>query len=349
MSKKLSFKHLMIASATVLCAACSNTNYTAEPVTHHNERGAPNLPEWWIEWRDTTEASRETIQMMTYHANLRDTEVAFERFISTFDDEVEIYGLASEVEGKEIVEEHYYPVFYFLKLALVNDMLVASGDRVMERYHAWRSFPRDSEPLQFDGCEFQPSTGAFSIRGYTLFQIRDEKIIRRYSNHDHGYRMAQTCGESAAGDAIKAELSGGFADDNVVYDWGDLFIGSMSHINESAETRPVLATQQFAADAVIHGIGAQPGGVSDYQAYLSQLWASFPDLIYHSNGAATAWGNLAINYQAAGSHRAEWLGIEANHQPVMLKGEIILRFNQDGLIEEAWVYDHLDKLMNPYF
>ncbi|NVK10610.1 MAG: ester cyclase [Gammaproteobacteria bacterium] len=332
------------ASLILLLGGCSATTHTPE-----HERGTPNLPTWWLEWKSQTETSRQTIQRMTYHANLPDPDEAFPLFVDTFSDEVEIYGLSNEVEGKAIIEEHYYPVFYFLKLALVNDVLIASGNQVMERYHAWRSFPPDSEALEFDGCQFKPESGAFSIRGYTLFEIDQEQIVRRFSNHDHGYRMQQTCGDGTAGDEIKAQLSGGFPDDNQVYQWGEAYVTGLSQINANPSERPVIASTMFTEDAVIHGVSAGVGTVEDFQGYLAQLWEAFPDLIYHTNGAATSWGRVAIQYQAAGSHRAPWFGVEPNHQPVLLRGEVVLRFNQEGQIVEAWIYDHLDELMAPYF
>ena len=85
------------------------------------------------------------------------------------------------------------------------------------------------------------------------------------------------------------------------------------------------------------------------KSYLSTLWKAFPDLIYHANGKATAWGRVAINYQASGSHRGQWFNVEPDHQPVLLTGEVILQFDKQGKVIEAWIYDHLESLDNPYY
>ena len=303
-----------------------------------------DLPEWWNDWAKRTEASRKTINDMTTSANKLDADIAYNEFLEYFDEDVKIHGLTDSTVGKETVKEHYYPVFHILNLVLVNDALIAVGDQVMERYHAWRSFDAETGTLQFDNCEFKPKSGAFSIRGYTLFNIREGKIVERFSNHDHGYRFQQTCGKADKGNAIKASLSGGFENDNEVYQWGLTQLDNMSKINLSMEDRLALATDSFAKDAEILGVGPKPASIKELKQYLKTLWSAFPDLIYHQNGAATAWGRLAINYQAAGSHRGEWYGDKATHQAILLKGEMILQFNQEGKIIKASIYDKLDQL-----
>ena len=338
----------IIASLLFAIAACSST----EPQPIAEQKTAithTELPSWWLQWKKETEQSRLVIQQMTYNANLKDTDIAYDRFLEAFDENVSIYGLDEKTLDKKGVKEHYYPVFKFLKLALVNDVLIASGDQVMERYHAWRAFDANAKGLEFDGCQFNPKSGAFSIRGYTLFNIENDKIIRRYSNHDHGYRLAQTCKDQAKGDALKASLAGGFPDDKKVYAWADLYIKNLSAINESNSSRLEKSVSIFSDKAIIHGVKEGDGDVDDMKSYLSSLWKAFPDLIYHANGKATAWGRVAINYQAAGSHRGQWFNTPADHQPVLLTGEVILQFDQQGKVIEAWVYDHLESLDQPYY
>ena len=342
--------YVILSCVIFTLTACDSSKSLKEVKGEKETRiSTAELPQWWRQWKRTSEASRHVIQQMTYHANLKNPDVAYKMFLDTFNKDVSIYGLDKGVLDKEAVKEHYYPVFYFLKLALVNDVLIAAGDQVMERYHAWRTFDINDKAIEFDGCQFKPENGAFSIRGYTLFNIENDKIIRRYSNHDHGYRMQQTCKDKAKGETLKASLSGGFSDDTQMYSWGEEYIQNLSAINESSDARLAKAVSMFNDGAVIHGVKHGVGFVGDLKSYFSLIWKAFPDLIYHANGKATAWGRLAINYQAAGSHRGQWFNVPADHQPVLLNGEVVLQFNQQGKVVEAWLYDHLEDLDKSYY
>lgn len=341
---------MLLGSVMFSLLACESTQHSKDAkVEQRVVMPKTELPTWWKQWKNESESSRQVIQKMTYHANLKNPDVAYKQFLEAFNDDVKIYGLEEGVLDKEAVKEHYYPVFYFLKLALVNDVLIAAGDQVMERYHAWRAFDVNDKALKFDGCQFKPESGAFSIRGYTLFNIDNDQIVRRYSNHDHGYRMQQTCNDQAKGDVLKASLSGDFPDDTQMYNWGEKYLKSLSAINDSTDDRLSKAASLFSDSAVIHGVKEGFGTVDDLKSYLSLVWKAFPDLIYHANGQATAWGRLAINYQAAGSHRGQWFNVAADHQPVLLRGEVVLQFDQNGKIVEAWIYDHLEELDKAYY
>ncbi|MCK5881071.1 MAG: ester cyclase, partial [Sinobacterium sp.] len=144
-------------------------------------------------------------------------------------------------------------------------------------------------------------------------------------------------------------LAGGFENDKKMYAWGEQYIENLSAINESHTSRLDKAISLFSDGAVIHGVKGGDGSVNDMKTYLSTIWKAFPDLIYHANGQATAWGRVAINYQAAGSHRGQWFNIPADHQPVLLTGEVVLQFNKQGKVVEAWVYDHLESVEKDYY
>lgn len=70
------------------------------------------------------------------------------------------------------------------------------------------------------------------------------------------------------------------------------------------------------------------------------LWKAFPDIVLNHEAQLSAWSMGAVRWRATGSRRAPWEGAPADWQPVLLTGEMILRYGSDGRIVELWTYRH---------
>ena len=93
----------------------------------------------------------------------------------------------------------------------------------------------------------------------------------------------------------------------------------------------------FGSDAVIHGLSSETRSVDALEGYLRALWLAFPDLEQTVDARISAWSFGATRWRAQGSHRSSYLGEPPTMRPVVLNAETIMRFNENGLIEEMWI------------
>eukprot|EP00931_Biecheleriopsis_adriatica_P096167 TRINITY_DN69813_c0_g1_i1.p1 TRINITY_DN69813_c0_g1~~TRINITY_DN69813_c0_g1_i1.p1 ORF type:complete len:396 (+),score=71.20 TRINITY_DN69813_c0_g1_i1:63-1250(+) len=370
-----------ITDDTVLLQAQTTTT-TAPKHLDSSRVTSPMLPDWWQFWDKQTKDSEAKMKYMTKLLDLPNHTEAYGNYMALQDENLTAWGMAESSVGKDMLRGHYDFVMKKFCPVLVTDIQVAVGNYAAERYHAIRmgqtvegnpDCVNLSEGLEFDDCDEDASTGNargsetwyppaggpyfVGLRGQTVYKYNasngtfptqfENSVLERWSNHDHGYRTAWTCNSTDVGDRIRMKYSGGFADDSVLEKKGTEFFDRMSALHLSTKERIAGVAQMFLSSATFHGVGEGDNqSLATFESYLLQLWSSFPDLIYHKNGDTTSAGFVAMNFQASGSFRGmNFYNMPPHKQPVKLFGAVMLKFTHNLFVEQAWVYDDLEKIV----
>jgi len=344
---------LLIAGFTVLWTllACSSQESLPE-IEQENLVFQAQLPTWWRDWRNRSEESRQNLQRMFRHANLKNANRAFERVLDNYSEDAEIDGLAKKAKDKDDFEKTLQPLFFNKNIALVSEGFIAAGDNVVNRFHAIHYESHDmalekrvvrspvkttrssqvKNPLM-KTCK-SDSTKNFAIWGQSFTHVENGHIQYQVLDLKHSCK-----------DLRYAQLSGKAAQhQQKMQAFADQLVAGMSAIQQQVDTRLSSVESLFLADAQVYGVAEEEAGLEAYQDYLVVLWQAFPDLEYRLRHVVIVDDYLAIGYQATGSHQESWYGLAADKQPVSMRGEMILQFNKAGEVEKAWVYDHLRDL-----
>ena len=288
-------------------------------------------------WELSTIHTRKQLHAMDAVINLRgDPERAYEKYMATFSPALRAHGLlpggAVDYNG---VREFYRGLFdAFEDSVLVSDELIVAGPMAAQRYHALGYMTGT-----FDGVEMDRKLVA--IRGQTFFRFdADGLIAKRWSNHDHAYRLAQIKGGTAIeeGRQLAKLLNGPGLTEQAVYEHLDAMAAAFNLIHDPYEReRRFLAF--FDKDLVVHGIAARQAGLSEFADYCRARWQALPDLVINLETKLSAWSMGAVRWRATGSLRERYADIEPTFAPVTLTGEAIIRFDQTGRVTELWVND----------
>lgn len=290
-------------------------------------------------WREFSERTRSTVYRMENRINLVPTDQAgrkkaYEAYMATFSPNAVIHGLVPSGDVDYQGLRRFYAALFgtFRDSVLVSDELIVAGDMAAQRYH---SLGRMSG--EFDGVKLDNRMVA--LRGQTFFRLgKDDRIIERWSNHDHGYRMALTRGPdgSEIGKHLALHLNGPGLTEAEVYEkltsYADAF--NVIYAPEERERRMMAL---FAPDAHAHGIGVQDADLHALLNYFRELWTAMPDLILKHDAMLSAWSMGATRWSATGSRRGARSGQPVDWQPVQLRGEMIVRYDGSGLITEIWL------------
>ena len=290
-------------------------------------------------WLALTEKTRARVYRMESHVNQAPADPAgrqraYEEYMATFSPQVVVHGLVPSGDVDYAGLRHFYAALFgaFRDSVLVSDEIIAAGDMAAQRYHAWGRMTGE-----FDGAQLRDRLVA--LRGQTFFQLdADGRIVERWSNHDHGYRMALTLGPegAAVGRRLARYLNGPGLSEEEVYAKLDEFVAAFNLI-EAPEARPGRVTALFSPRARAHGAFAANADLATLRGYFSDLWADYPDLILHCDARLSAWSMGALRWRATGSRRQPYLGQPGDWQPVSIQGEMIVRYSGAGAIEEIWL------------
>lgn len=162
------------------------------------------------EWSRLSERTRQQVYRMEASVNHVPADPggrqqAYEDYMATFSPLVRVHGLVPGDTDFGGVRRFYAALFGTMRgSVLVSDELIVAGPMAAQRYHAVGRMSGE-----FDGARLENRLVA--LRGQTFFHLGDDgRIIERWSNHDHGYRMSQTLGPEgrAKGDQLARELNG---------------------------------------------------------------------------------------------------------------------------------------------
>lgn len=286
------------------------------------------------DWQATSLHTRQTLARMDELINQADKKNAYQHYMAMFHPDVQAWGLhANGAADISDIREHYKAVFFELGGGvLVSDKVVATGPMAAQRYHSLMSLSGT-----FDGVT--ASSKPVVIRGQTVFRIdREGRILERWSNHDHAYRMGQLLGERGTldGREITRAMNGpGLSEPEAL----TLLSALIAALNqpESPVERQSDTANLLSSDFRLHGGSNRALKKARAMQSLENFWQAFPDVMVDVGTPITAWAYIAANWQATGSWRQEFMGALVDHAPVCIQGDMILRLSDQGQIDEAWL------------
>jgi steroid delta-isomerase-like uncharacterized protein len=90
----------------------------------------------------------------------------------------------------------------------------------------------------------------------------------------------------------------------------------------------------YAADAVLHDFGIEPG-VDNIRRFYQGFMAAFPDVQITTEDLIGEGDQVAERITLRGTHRGDFQGVPPTGKPITMSGITILRF-QDGRCVERW-------------
>jgi predicted ester cyclase len=285
-------------------------------------------------WRKLSDNTRVLMQEMDEIIRDQNQERSYRNYLALFADDVVAHGLLesgdTDLDG---LHAHYRPVFFDLKDGvLLSDDVIVAGKMAAQRYHSMLYLAGE-----FDGVRGQ-SQPVF-LRGQTFFRFDDEgRVVERWSNHDHGYRLGQLRGAEGRveGERITRELNGPGLGEAEVRERLAAMMRAFNRMELPAERE--RAFFRFFDRAVrVHGIIEGPAGLAELRRELRELWNAVPDLRLTIDSQMSAWSMGAFRWRALGSQRGAFMGREPDMRPVQLQGECLLRFTDAGRIDEIWL------------
>ncbi len=95
-------------------------------------------------------------------------------------------------------------------------------------------------------------------------------------------------------------------------------------------------------NVIFHGFpDGLPPGVAGLKAFYAGLWKAFPDSHLKLSNVVTQGDRVAMMYKFSGTHREEFIGVQASGRHVEMVGMTILRFEGDRCVERWNVADVL--------
>jgi predicted ester cyclase len=95
-------------------------------------------------------------------------------------------------------------------------------------------------------------------------------------------------------------------------------------------------------NVVLHGFPpGLPPGIAGIKAFYTGLWKAFPDCHLELSNVVTQGDRVATMYTFRGTHKDEFIGVQATGKQVQIVGMTILRFEGDRCVERWNVADML--------
>lgn len=276
--------------------------------------------------------------------NQPDRNKAYDDYMNMFSKDVQAYGLLeSGPADLDYVKQHYKPVFeFFDDGSLVTDTLVVAGNMAAQRYHSL--FILNGS---FDGVSYQDKLAA--IRGFTFFEFNDNgQIIRRWSNHDHAYRMGQFLGAQGReqGTILSMRLNGPGLSAQKVEENMRALVAANNEIHDPA-LRKSAVMSMFSPAVKVWGVTKSVAGYDELSRYFSDIWKSFPDLVFIPGDVLSAWSFGAVILTGRGTQKGNNNSPDADMAPIKITIELIVHFNNPAEIDTVYLYQHSSaKLMN---
>jgi steroid delta-isomerase-like uncharacterized protein len=207
----------------------------------------------------------------------------------------------------------------------IVDRVIAEGESAAMR---WITEGTHRRELEIDGRGVPASGAKVRVTGLTAFLFKDGKIAEEMIRPDDvTFRRQLGLLPDVAAVAFQEKL----CRDMIEEFWN--------------KGRSDLAEEFFAPDFIQYGPQhTMHRGIEGLKQLLSAVIAAFPDRHYVIENLVCQREQAAIRWSLRGTHRGEWLGVEASNKPVMAFGTTVLR-TLNGKFVEGWAYwDVLDAL-----
>lgn len=288
-------------------------------------------------WTEKSESTRLLMQEMDNTINLPDRNKAYDDYMRLFAGELQAYGLLeSGPADLDHIKQHYKPVFEnFDDGSLVTDTLVVAGNMAAQRYHSLFTLNGS-----FDGIYYEDKLAA--IRGFTFFEFNEHnQIIRRWSNHDHAYRMGQLLGARGReqGALLSKQLNGPGLSAQKVEEQIKALVAAANQIHDPA-LRMAQVMSMFSQDVKAWGVAEAEAGYNGLSGYFSGIWESIPDLVVVAGDVLSAWSFGATVLTGHGTWRKNHQSHGANDIIRKLTIELIVRFDDQARIDSVYLYQH---------
>jgi steroid delta-isomerase-like uncharacterized protein len=89
-------------------------------------------------------------------------------------------------------------------------------------------------------------------------------------------------------------------------------------------------------DVILARNGDKRHGRDEFKAVIARLWRAFPDIQYRIDDAVVSGDRMALRWEARGTHRGEYLGVQGTGRSVSYSGITFYEL-RDGRIAHAWV------------
>ncbi len=290
-----------------------------------------------VAWIEKSEVTRKLMQEMDKTINQADRNKAYHDYMNFFANELQAYGLSETgVANLDYVKQHYKPVFeYFDDGLLVTDTLVVAGNMAAQRYHSLFTLNGS-----FDGVSYKDKLAA--IRGFTFFEFNENgRIIRRWSNHDHAYRMEQLLGAQGRehGTILSKRLNGPGLSAQKVEETIRALVAANNRIHDP-DLRKSETMAMFSPDVKVWGVTKSVAGYDELSRYFSDIWKSFPDLVFIPGDLLSAWSFGAVILTGHGTQRGNIKSTDTDVAPIKITIELILHFNDLSKIDLVYLYQH---------
>lgn len=101
------------------------------------------------------------------------------------------------------------------------------------------------------------------------------------------------------------------------------------------EGRVAAIDEMLAADAVIHGLGADMHGPAEFKPFHAAYRGAFPDVWIRVDQVVAEGDMVAARWSGGGTHRGATLGFVQTNRAVTFQGMTVARV-RDGRIVEGW-------------
>lgn len=269
-------------------------------------------------------AAENTQQLMAVMDRTINGDIGLPAYLALFSESVEAWGLVpgTAVDGEGLAS-HYAPVFSnFDKSVLVSDEIIVAERRAAQRYHAMFFLTGE-----FDGVT--ATAQKTFIRGSTFFQFDEAGLIqRRWSNHDHGYRLQQLLGTEQGrveGDDLSLLLNGpGLPEAKV--------LATLESIRLDFNR---MTNGQGRYDAVSGYLSPSLEERNQLLERLSAFWQVVPDALLTFDAVISAWSMAAVRWRISGSSRAAVPGLPPPGNVMYIGGETFLTFDDAGQVTDV--------------
>lgn len=200
-----------------------------------------------------------------------------------------------------------------------REIMVEQGDLVATRSVASGNF--DNEFASPFGV-FPPTGQPFRWEIINIFRFNDEgKVQEEWAQFDTAAFFAALGAAPAAG-VLTQEAA-------------DHFVERLTALFDGPNLD--IADELFAPDFVAHMPLAPNLDLEAWKGYVASFYVGIPDLRDHVNQVIIASDRLVLHSTYSGTNTGTLFGVSATGNPVSLDGITIFRFNEAGLVNEAWV------------
>lgn len=213
-----------------------------------------------------------------------------------------------------------------------RENMVASGDSVAMRTILTGTF--DNEYASPMG-PIAPNGQPFYLEIINIFQFNDEgKIQEEWAQFDTASYMGQLGAMPAPAEAESTEAAATDTAGVMTEEEAAHFVERLTALFDGPNLD--IADELFAPDTVVSLPLAPALDLEAWKAYVGSFYVGIPDLRDQVNQVIIGSDRLVLHSTYSGTHTGVLFGVPGTGNPVSLDGISIFRFNEAGLVVQAW-------------